>query len=280
MYKKISNHFHGFGLGLRPEYYQTILDQKPEVDWFEIITENYMVAGGKPLYFLDQFKERYPLAMHGVAMNIASANPVNMSYLKDLKKLINHVNPIWVSDHCCWTGVNEQNSHDLLPLPYHQQSIEQIVSKIKQIQDYLERPILIENLSSYLTFKDSEMEEWEFLTEICESADCYLLLDINNIYVSARNHGFNTLDYLYGVPKDRVRQHHLAGHSNYKDYIIDTHDEPIVEPVFELYKKAVDHFGPVSVMIERDDNFPPFEDLMKELEQVKDIFNKTQGSLN
>ncbi len=268
--------FHGFGLGLRPEYYHAILDQEPNIDWLEIISENYLVEGGKPLYFLDLFKERYPIAMHGVSMNIASTDPLNMDYLNELKQLIEHVQPIWVSDHCCWTGVNSHNTHDLLPLPFHEESIQHISSRIRQIQDHLERPILIENLSSYLSFKDSKMTEWEFLTSVCEEADCYLLLDINNIYVNARNHNFDPLDYIKGVPQERVVQHHLAGHSDHGDYIIDTHDASIAAPVLQLYKQAVEHFGPVSVMIERDDNFPPLEELLTELDEVRSIFNVAQ----
>jgi len=269
--------FHGFGLGLRPEYYQEILDQRPNLDWLEIISENYLVDGGKPLYFLDQFKERYPIAMHGVGMNIASTDSLNLDYLSELKKLVNHVKPLWVSDHCCWTGVNSHNTHDLLPLPFNEESIKHIVSRIQQIQDYLEQPILIENLSSYLSFKASDMHEWEFLTAICEEADCYLLLDINNIYVNSRNHNFEPLSYIQGVPKKRVIQHHLAGHSDHGDYIIDTHDAPVVPSVLTLYKQALEHFGPVSVMIERDDNFPALKELLSELDAIREIFSDVQN---
>jgi len=268
--------FHGFGLGLRPEYYQEILDLAPKLDWLEIISENYLVDGGKPLYFLDQFKERYPIAMHGVGMNIASTDPLNFDYLSELKNLVNHVKPLWVSDHCCWTGVNSHNTHDLLPLPFNEESIKHIVSRIRKIQDYLEQPILIENLSSYLSFKTSDMHEWEFLTAICEEADCYLLLDINNIYVNSRNHHFDPLSYIHGMPKHRIIQHHLAGHADHGDYIIDTHDAPIVPSVLNLYKQALEYFGPVSVMIERDDNFPPLKELLTELDTVRNIFNDVQ----
>ena len=277
--------FYGFGLGLRPEYYQTLLarglpgevlpDKTQNPDWLEIISENYMVDGGKPLYFLDQFKERYPIAMHGVSMNIGSVDPLDRQYLEQLKTLANKVNPIWISDHCCWTGANAHNAHDLLPLPYNEESINHIAQRITQAQDILERPILLENLSSYLSFKDSTMTEWEFLSAICEQADCYLLLDINNIYVSARNHDFDPMEYLLGVPKDRVLQHHLAGHADHGSYIIDTHDAPIVEPVLNLYYKALQHFGPISTMIERDDHFPPLEDLLSELDQVRAIYKNS-----
>jgi len=278
--------FHGFGLGLRPEYYQTLLergspgavlpDKTQNPDWLEIISENYMVDGGKPLYFLDQFKERYPIAMHGVSMNIGSVDPLDRQYLEQLKTLANKVNPIWISDHCCWTGANAHNAHDLLPLPYNEESINHIAQRITQAQNILERPILLENLSSYLSFKDSTMTEWEFLSAICEQANCYLLLDINNIYVSARNHDFDPMEYLLGVPKDPVLQHHLAGHADHGSYIIDTHDAPIVEPVLNLYYKALQHFGPISTMIERDDHFPPLEELLSELDQVRAIYQSSQ----
>jgi len=278
--------FYGFGLGLRPEYYQHLLarglpseilpDKTQNPDWLEIISENYMVDGGKPLYFLDQFKERYPIAMHGVSMNIGSVDPLDRDYLNQLKNLADKVNPIWISDHCCWTGANAHNAHDLLPLPYNDESINHIAKRITQVQEILERPILLENLSSYLSFKDSTMTEWEFLSAICEQANCYLLLDINNIYVSARNHDFDPMEYLLGVPKERVLQHHLAGHEDHGSYIIDTHDAPIVQPVLDLYNEALQHFGPISTMIERDDHFPPLEELLSELGQVRAIYNDNQ----
>lgn len=266
--------FHGFGIGLRSEYYQELLDTAPALDWLEIISENYLVAGGKPLYFLDQFNERYPLAMHGVSMNLGSTDPLNFDYLNQLKQLALRVNPIWISDHCCWTGVNQENTHDLLPLPYREDTVRHIAQRIKDIQDFLERPILIENLSSYVDFKESEMSEWQFLSAICQEANCYLLLDINNIYVSARNHGFTPRDYLEGIPKERVLQHHLAGHSDYGDYIIDTHDAPICDEVFELYRQSIQYFGPTSTLIERDDHFPPLSELLAELEQTRAIFKQ------
>ena len=266
--------FHGFGLGLRHEYYQELLTRDLPVDWFEIISENYIDTGGKPLYFLDQFAERYPIAMHGVSMNIGSADPLNTDYLKQLKALIKRIDPLWISDHCCWTGVNAHNSHDLLPQPYTDEVVQHFVEKIRQVQDYLERPILLENLSSYVSFKESRMTEWEFLSNICEEADCYLLLDINNIYVSARNHGFQSLDYIKGVPKHRVWQHHVAGHTDYGDYVIDTHDAPVRPEVFELYEHCLERFGPVSTMIERDDHYPPLDELIEEISMLRSIYEK------
>jgi uncharacterized protein (UPF0276 family) len=261
----------GFGLGLRTEHYQTILDELPKVDWFEVLTENYLVPGGKPLYYLDQIRQHYKMVMHGVSLSIGSTDPIDYTYLKEVKELIHRIEPVWISDHLCWTGVNGYNTHDLLPLPYTEQAIDHVVSKIKQVQDFLGQQILIENLSTYLTFKNSEMTEWEFLATIANRADCYILLDINNIYVSAFNHGFDPIDYLAGIPVERICQHHLAGHSNQGDYIVDTHDAPIIDPVWNLYTEAVQRYGRVSTMIERDDHIPPLKELLIELAQAQKL---------
>lgn len=261
----------GFGLGLRTDHYQDILDTRPDVDWFEIISENYLVPGGKPLYFLDQIREHYPMVMHGVSLSIGSTDPLDKSYLKQLKALAEHVQPHWISDHLCWTGVHGVNAHDLLPLPYTEEAIQHVADRVMQVQDVLGRQILLENVSSYLSYSQSAMTEWAFYTEICERADCYMLLDVNNIYVSAINHELDPMDYILSVPKHRVVQHHLAGHSDYGDYIIDTHDHDVAEPVWDLYRKTVQHFGPVSTMIERDDNIPPLKELMQELNQARRI---------
>lgn len=263
--------FLGFGLGLRPEHYQTILNEHPAVDWFEILSENYMVPGGKPLHVLDRIRDQYPVVMHGVSLSLGSTDPLNMDYLKGLKHLAQRVEPRWISDHLCWTGVDGTNLHDLMPLPYTQEALEHVVARISRVQDYLGRQILIENVSTYLSYRESELAEWEFLRAVAEQADCLLLLDINNIYVSARNHGFDPLDYLDQVPADRVYQHHLAGHSDEGAYIIDTHDEPVVDSVWDLYAEAVKRFGSVSVMIERDDNMPSFQELFDELAQARRI---------
>lgn len=275
--------FHGFGLGLRKDYYSEILATQPAVDWFEIISENYFVDGGKPLYFLDAIREQYPIAMHGVSLSIGSTDPLNKHYLKNLKSLADRINPIFISDHLCWTSVGGINSHDLLPLPYNEASIKHIVERINFVQDYLGRQILLENLSSYVSFAESDMTEWDFVSEVVEQADCMLLLDINNIYVSARNHHFDPFDYLKGVPAQRVMQHHLAGHSDYGDYIIDTHDAPVVDPVWQLYKVAAELFGPVSTMIERDDNMPTFSELLAELNYARTlaepIYSQQQASV-
>src|SRR3990172_3031637 len=261
----------GFGLGLRIPHYQTILDTKPAVDWFEIISENYMVPGGKPLHFLDRIRSNYPVVMHGVSLSIGSTDPLNQDYLKNLKQLAARAEPAWISDHLCWTGVHGTNIHDLLPLPYTEETVTHVADRIAQLQDYLGRRILIENVSSYLTYKDSGVTEWEFLRAVVERADCLILLDINNIYVSSFNHDFDPIAYLDGVPRERVQQFHLAGHRNLETHIIDTHDEPIVDPVWELYQAALERFGPISTMIERDDNIPPLDELLAELDHARAI---------
>ncbi len=264
--------FLGFGLGLRTDHYGAVLKESPSnVDWFEVISENYLVPGGKPLYYLDAIRERYPMIMHGVSLSIGSTDALNWHYLAQLKQLADRVQPQWFSDHLCWTGIDGKNIHDLLPLPYTEEAVTHVSERIRQVQDYMQRPMLIENVSSYLTYKDSAMSEWEFMTAIVERADCGILLDINNIYVSAFNHGFEPHEYLNYVPVERVGQFHLAGHTNHGDYIIDSHDHPVIDPVWELYASAVRRFGPVSTMIERDDNIPPLEELLSELDRARNI---------
>jgi len=257
--------FLGFGLGLRTDHYQYVLDNKPDVDWFEILSENYMVPGGKPLAILDQIRADYPMVMHGVSLSIGSTDPLNRDYLQALKQLTKRVEPMWLSDHLCWTSVNDTNSHDLLPLPYNEATIEHVADRIRQVQDYLGRQILIENLSSYVTYHESEMSEWEFVNEIARRSDSLVLLDINNIFVSAHNHKFEPADYIRGIDADRVMQFHLAGHSYSGEMIIDTHDHDVCDPVWDLYARALEQFGAVSTMIERDDNIPTFPELRKEL---------------
>ena len=266
--------FLGFGLGLRTDHYLYILENKPAVDWFEILSENYMVPGGKPLDHLDRIRADYPMVMHGVSLSIGSTDALNMDYLKDLKQLIQRVQPGWVSDHLCWTSVNGTNSHDLLPLPYNEDTIAHVVDRVVQVQDYLGQRILLENLSSYVTYKSSEMNEWAFFNEIARRADCHILLDINNIFVSAHNHHFDPLDYLNGIDIDRVMQFHLAGHSSNGEMLIDTHDHDVCDPVWALYGTALKRFGAVSTMIERDDNIPEFPQLRQELAIAEDIAAK------
>ena len=257
----IRNPYLGFGLGLRTPHFEHVLQNQPDVDWFEVLSENYMVAGGKPKYYLHAIAEQYPIVMHGVSMSIGSTDPLDMDYLRALKTLANEVNPQWISDHICWTSIHGVNSHDLLPLPYTQETIKHVVERVKQVQDFLGRRILLENVSSYLSYKDSEMNEWQFLSAVAEQADCLVLLDINNIYVSARNHDFEVMDYVNGIDPRRVQQFHLAGHTDYGSYVIDTHDHDVPESVWQLYHEALKRFGPVSTMIERDAEIPVFDAL-------------------
>lgn len=261
----------GYGLGLRREHYETVLAERPQVDWFEIISENYMVEGGKPLDYLTRIRECYPMVMHGVSLSIGSIEPLDHDYLKCLKDLIEYVEPAWFSDHLCWTGVNGVNLHDLMPLPYTEEAVQHVADRISRVQEYMGRQMLLENVSSYISYCDSQMSEWEFLREVAERADCLILLDINNIYVSAFNHNFDAYEYLHAMPGNRIYQFHLAGHTHENNLIIDTHDHPVADPVLELYAAAVKRFGRVSTMIERDDHIPPLADLLEELEQVRRI---------
>jgi uncharacterized protein len=269
--------FLGFGLGLRPQHYAEILEGSPKVDWFEVISENYMVDGGQPLRMLDRIRERYPVVMHGVSLSIASTSPLDMDYLKRLKALAARVAPKWISDHLCWTGVHGVNLHDLLPIPYTQEALDHVVDRVSQVQDALGRRLTLENVSSYVTFGESEMSEWEFVTEVATRADCWLLFDVNNVYVSSFNHGFATGDFLNGVPRDRIVQFHVAGHSHEESHIVDTHDHPVCDEVWDLYRDAVAHFGPVSTMIERDDNIPPLAELVEELDHARGIAAQVLG---
>jgi len=274
----MSREFLGFGLGLRVPHYAYILENRPAVDWFEILSENYMIAGGKPVHYLHAIREHYPMVMHGVSLSIGSTDPVNTDYLKGLKTLIRDVEPEWISDHLCWTSLGEINSHDLLPLPYNQEALEHVVSRVQQVQEFLGRTLLLENVSSYISYRESEMTEWAFFNEVCTRAGCRMLLDINNIYVSARNHGFDPIDYLNGITPALVQQFHLAGHSDFGDYIIDTHDHDVPDPVWSLYGEALQRFGAVSTMIERDDDIPAFPVLFAELEHARAIARKTLGN--
>jgi uncharacterized protein len=261
----------GFGLGLRTPHYEAILNEPHAIDWLEVITENYLGAGGKPLHYLERVRERYPLVMHGVSLSIGSTDPLDFAYLADVKALAARIEPHWISDHLCWTGIEGRNLHDLLPLPYTEEALSAVVSRVDQIQNFLGRQILLENVSSYLTFHASEMSEWEFLREVAQRADCAILLDINNIYVSSVNHGFDPLAYLQAIPKPKVRQFHLAGHSDLGGHLIDTHDHPIAAPVWNLYRAALAHFGAMPTMIERDDNIPALSELVTELDMAREI---------
>ena len=261
----------GFGLGLRSEHYLDLIENRHPIDWLEILSENYMVAGGKPLYYLDKICERYPVVMHGVSLSIGSVDPLNENYLKDLKKLAQRVKPKWISDHLCWTGTQGINLHDLMPLPYTEEALTHLVTRITQVQDFLGQRILLENVSSYLTYQHSTISEWEFLRAVAQEADCLILLDINNIHVSAHNHDFDPHTYLDAMPADRIQQIHLAGHLNKGDYSIDTHDHEIIDSVWDLYAESIKRFGHISTMIERDDDIPPLNILLTELQKARDI---------
>jgi len=261
----------GFGLGLRTDHYETILAERPPVEWFEIISENYLVPGGKPIHYLDRVRERFPLVMHGVSLSIGGTDPLDRDYLRQLKGLAARVEPRWISDHLCWTGLHGTNMHDLLPLPYTEEAIAHVAARVDQVQEYLGRRILLENVSSYVSYRESQLSEWEFLGAVADRADCLILLDVNNIYVSSFNHGFDPLAYLDGVPAARVQQIHIAGHTNHGAYIVDTHDQPVIDPVWELYAEALRRVGPVSTMIERDDNIPPLAELLAELDRARAV---------
>jgi uncharacterized protein (UPF0276 family) len=233
----------GFGLGLRPAHYEALLSESHPIDWLEVITENYLVPGGQPLHFLERIRARFPVAMHGVSLSIGSTDPIDREYIKAVRQLADRIEPAWISDHLCWTGVEGRNVHDLLPLPYTEEALHVVTARVGEVQEALGRRILLENVSSYLAFKGSEMSEWEFLTEVAERADCNILLDVNNIYVSSVNHGFDASRYLRAIPKERVRQFHLAGHSDMNGHLIDTHDHPIAAPVWKLYREALAHLA-------------------------------------
>jgi uncharacterized protein (UPF0276 family) len=264
----------GFGLGARTAHYEALLARPAGIDWLEILTENYLVPGGKPLYYLDSLRECYPLAMHGVSLSIGSTDALDYEYLAEVKALAQRIEPAWISDHLCFTGVEGENLHDLLPLPYTEEALRTVVAHVQEVQDILGRQILMENVSSYLTYRQSEMTEWQFLSEVAARADCAILLDVNNIYVSSVNHGFDPDEYLNAMPIARVRQFHLAGHSDMNGYLIDTHDHPIAAPVWSLYERAVARFGEVPVMIERDDEIPELPVLIDELQLAREVVSR------
>jgi hypothetical protein len=263
--------FQGFGLGVRTQHYQAIADTRPALDWLEIITENYLVPGGQPLRWLERIRADYPMAMHGVSLSIGSSDPLDRGYLAQVRALARRIEPLWVSDHLCWTGVAGLNLHDLLPLPYTEEALGHVVERVQAVQEALGRRILLENVSSYVTFADSAMPEWAFLAEVARRADCLILLDVNNVYVSACNHGFDAHAYLAGVPAERVQQIHLAGHSHCGEHVIDTHDAPVIDPVWALYARAIRRLGPVPTMIERDAHIPPLDALLSELQTARHL---------
>ena len=267
----------GFGLGLRTQHYPDFQRQRQPLDWLEIITDNFLVEGGRPLLMLEAMRRDYPLAMHGVAMSIGSADGLDLAYLQRVKGLAQRIEPLWVSDHLCWSGLGKTMLHDLNPLPYTEEAARRVIAHIKQAQDILQRRLVIENVSSYVDFAHSGATEWEFLHHVATQADCLLLVDVNNIYVSSVNHGFDPQHYLDALPRDRVQQIHLAGHSRHPTHIIDTHDHPVCEEVWALYAAACRRLGPVATMIERDDHIPPLPELLAEMAIARAIAKENVG---
>ena len=255
---------YGIGIGLRVPHYDHILSEKPLVDWFEIISENYMVGGGRALSILDQLLDQYRVVQHGVSMYFGSAQPLNRDHLRRLKDLTKRTKTPWLSDHLCWGSVDGRYTHDLLPLPYTFEAVRTTAARIREVQDFLEIPIAVENVSSYAEFHESQMTEWEFLNEVVHTADCGILLDVNNIYVSSQNHSFDPMDYVNAVDPDRVAQIHIAGHSKFEKYILDTHDHPVLDPVWKMYARAIERVGPTATLLEWDDNIPSFDEVHAE----------------
>lgn len=259
----------GLGLGLRNVHFEHVLSQEPEVDWFEAISENFMDSGGRPRHVLRQVAERYPVVLHGVSLSIGSTDPLDFEYLRKLKALAAEVRPAWVSDHLCWTGVLGLSSHDLLPVPLTEETLDHVAGRVRQVQDYLERPLILENPSTYLTFSQSTLEEPEFLRRLSYETGCGLLLDVNNVYVTCFNSDKDPVAYVESFPCERVVQMHLAGHQNCGTHIIDTHDRPVLPEVWELYRRAWDRTGGASTLLEWDGNIPSFEECQAELGKAR-----------
>ncbi|HEX4145531.1 MAG TPA: DUF692 domain-containing protein [Pirellulales bacterium] len=269
----------GLGVGLRPVHFAYILDKQPPVDWFEAISENFMDSQGRPRRILAQVAERYPVVVHGVSLSIGSSDPLDFAYLAKLKRLADSVKAHWVSDHVCWTGVAGINAHDLLPLPLNEPSLRHVVERIRVVQDFLERPLVLENPSTYVGFVGSTMSEWEFLTRMSADADCGLLLDVNNVYVSSVNNDFDPVEYIRSVPHERVVQFHLAGHTNCQTHIIDTHDDYVIDPVWELYRLAHELTGGASTLLEWDARIPPFPVVHQEVLKARSYMTEQGISL-
>lgn len=259
----------GLGIGLRTTHFAHILGQHPKIGFFEILTENFLDTGGRPLHILDQVAALYPIVMHGVSLSIGSTDPLNFDYLSKVKALADRTKARWVSDHVCWTGAIGRNTHDLLPLPYTEKTLRHVVDRIKIVQDVLGRPLVLENPSTYLEFVPSQMTEWEFIVRMAESADCGLLVDVNNVYVSAFNHGFDPEDYVDAIPGDRVCHYHLAGHTHKGTHILDTHSDHVVDPVWDLFGHTLRHVGLRSTLLEWDAKIPPFEVVHAEVQKAQ-----------
>ena len=261
----------GHGIGLRPTHYQNILDGRGRADWYEVISENFMVRGGRPLHVLERIRAVAPVVLHGVSLSIGSVDPLNDAYLDQLAALADRIEPAWVSDHLCWGGVGGHYAHDLLPLPYTEEALGHVAARIRRVQDRLGRRLLIENVSSYVGFTHSTMPEWTFLAAVAAAADCGILLDVNNVCVSAVNHGFSPVEYLERIPPERVGQIHLAGHSDHGTHLLDTHDAAVPPPVWDLYRLAVQRCGRVSTLVEWDDHIPPLDEVLAESARARDI---------
>jgi len=259
----------GAGIGLRSQHYQNILRDKPQVNWFEVLSDNYLMAGGQALHYLEKIREHYPVTLHGVGLSLGSADPLNMDYLTRLKKLADWIQPAHISDHLAWVSINGQYLHDLIPLPYTEATLEHVANRVNQVQDFLGQNLVVENPSSYLGFKESVIPEWAFIQGLVDKTDCHLLLDINNIYVSAVNHGFDAEEYLNAIPVGRVKEIHLAGYENMGKYLFDTHGYRVHPPVWTLYQKALKYLGAVPTLIEWDTDIPTFEILMEEANKAE-----------
>lgn len=261
----------GHGVGLRTTHFPNVLDGAAPADWFEVISENFMIRGGRPLHVLELVRADAPVVLHGVSLSIGAVDPLNEGYLSELRALADRIEPAWVSDHLCWGGNGGHYAHDLLPLPYTEEALRHVVERVRRVQDRLQRRMLIENVSSYVTYTHSTMPEWEFIAAVARAADCGILLDVNNIYVSAVNHGFSPSEYLAGIPGDRIGQIHLAGHSDMGTHLLDTHDHAVPDVVWDVYREAVRRFGGVSTLVEWDEHVPPFETVIAEAERARAV---------
>jgi len=263
--------FLGHGIGLRTKHFPELLEQGRRADWFEVITENFLHVGGRPRAVLEAVRADRPVVLHGVSLSIGSVDPLNEEYLRDVRELADAVEPAWVSDHLCWGTFGRHNAHDLLPMPFTEEALSHVVSRVVEVQERLGRRILLENVSSYLSYAASTISEWDFLAEVARRADCLILLDLNNVYVSATNQGFDALTFLHGIPQDRVAQMHLAGHQDLGTHLLDTHDAPVPDPVWALYRDAVRRFGRVSTLVEWDDRIPPLDEVLAEAEKARSL---------
>ncbi len=259
----------GIGVGLRSIHYPHILGERPPVDWFEIISENYMHTKGRPLHVLEEIAEAYPIVMHGVSLSIGSCDPLDRVYLAELKALRDRIRAVWVSDHLCWTGIHGRNTHDLLPMPYTEEALRHVAQRVREVQDFMEAPLILENPSTYVEFAGSSLREWEFLAALCRESGAGLLLDVNNVYVSARNHGFDPMEYLGGIPWDHVVQMHIAGHTDYGTHCVDTHIGPVPDPVWAIFAEAWRRCGCASILLEWDAEIPAFPVVHAEAQRAK-----------